>query len=122
MKLPHKILASAILAIAAQSDSAIDVTSSLDATALVNALAGPGITISNASLTTATATAAGTFTNGGDLGIASGVVLTTGTVACVPGPNRHADCMDIENEVATTSLAALTSTATTALLIWSTTD
>lgn len=69
------------------------VSASTDASALANAVAGSAINISNATLTTASPSAAGTFTNGGStVGFDSGVVLTTGTINCIPGPNTLSDC------------------------------
>ena len=60
---------------------------------LANAIGGSGITISNVSYSGATSTASGTFTNGEDtVGFGNGVVLTTGTVDCVAGPNNQGDC------------------------------
>lgn len=69
------------------------VASSSSATALATAIAGSGITISNAALSLASGTAAGTFTGGAStVGFDSGVVLTTGTVDCIPGPNNSTGC------------------------------
>ena len=82
----------AALAIAAAPASAIVVTSTTDATTLASTLAGSGVTVSNAVLTTASPTAAGTFTAGGNIGFDNGVLLTTGTVACAVGPNSSSNC------------------------------
>lgn len=72
---------------------AIVVTDSTNATALANAIAGGGISISNASLTYNTAKPAGTFTGGASsVGFESGIVLTTGTTDCVAGPNNQSGC------------------------------
>jgi len=69
------------------------VSASTDGDALAAAIGGSGVTISNVSLSTASATAAGTFGNGSaTVGINSGVVLTTGTVNCIPGPNTTGSC------------------------------
>lgn len=69
------------------------VTASSDGTVLANALAGSGIAISNVTYSGATSTASGTFTNGtATVGFNEGVVLTTGTVGCVPGPNDQNGC------------------------------
>lgn len=69
------------------------VTASNDGTVLANALVGGGITISNVVYSGATSNASGTFTNGGStVGFGSGVVLTTGTVDCIPGPNSLESC------------------------------
>ena len=81
------------LTLVAGSAHAIAVTASTDATALATAIAGSGVSVSNATLSGATATAAGTFTGGaGSVGFAEGVVLTSGIVACVPGPNSSSGC------------------------------
>jgi hypothetical protein len=64
------------------------VTTSTDATALANALAGAGVTVSGATLTGAS-TQQGTFTGGvsAGIGIGSGVILTSGNANLAPGPN-----------------------------------
>ena len=60
---------------------------------LATAIAGTGITVSNVTYSGATTTASGTFTNGAStVGFGSGVVLTTGTVGCIPGPNTSGSC------------------------------
>jgi len=87
------IMAALALSLAASSASALVVTASNDANALANALAGSGVTISNATLSAASSTGAGTFTGGaGAIGFDNGVLLTTGTVNCAPGPNNQSDC------------------------------
>jgi PEP-CTERM motif-containing protein len=89
------LLALALIATSALSipAHAILVTNSSDATALANAIGGSGVTISNATLSLASSTAAGTFTGGaGSVGFDQGVVLTTGTTGCVPGPNNAGNC------------------------------
>ncbi|RJG01865.1 choice-of-anchor L family PEP-CTERM protein [Noviherbaspirillum sedimenti] len=98
------ILAALTLSMAASSASALVVTANNNATALANALGGSGVSISNATfLSTASSTATGTFTGGADsVGFASGVLLTTGTVNCAPGPNTSANCGDTSGT--TTSL------------------
>lgn len=86
-------IAAAILALTAGSASAMAVTATNDANALASAIGGSGITISNATLSTASSTAAGSFTGaGGAIGFNSGVLLTTGTVNCAPGPNNSGSC------------------------------
>ena len=72
---------------------AIVVVNSTDAATLANMLGGAGVTISNPQLTTATSTAAGTFSGGAtSVGFDTGIVLTSGTTACVPGPNNQGSC------------------------------
>ena len=95
-------VAAVTLSMAASSASALVVSASNDATALANALGGSGINISNATLSAASATGAGTFSDGAaSVGFNSGVLLTTGTVNCAPGPNGDASC---SGDGATTSL------------------
>ncbi len=71
----------AIVFLATLSFSQIAVTATNNANTLAQALAGQGVSISNASLSAATS-ATGTFTanNNTNLGIANGIVLTTGHV------------------------------------------
>jgi len=64
------------------------VAASSDATALAQLLAGAGVTITNAALKGAPQ-ASGTFSGAaGGVGIDSGVVLSTGNIAGVVGPNK----------------------------------
>ncbi len=87
------MMAALVLSLAAGSASALVVTSSNDANALANALAGTGVTISNATLSAASPTGAGTFSGAaGAIGFDKGVLLTTGTVNCAPGPNNQSGC------------------------------
>ena len=95
-----KILSVAALAAVAAAVSilsapahAVTVTNSAIASDLANAIAGTGVTISNASLTTNTTNGTGTFADGaGSVGFANGVILTTGVLTCVPGPNTSHGC------------------------------
>ncbi|HMQ71109.1 MAG TPA: choice-of-anchor L domain-containing protein [Rubrivivax sp.] len=73
------------------------VTGSVDALTLANTIGGVGITISNPTLTYAGAATlplpSGTFTGGGTtVGFSEGIVLTNGTIGCVPGPNNASGC------------------------------
>ncbi len=87
------VSAAACLALSAGSAHALTVAASNSATALANALGGVGVTISNATLSAASLTGAGTFAGAlGAIGIDSGVLLTTGTVDCAPGPNDQTGC------------------------------
>lgn len=76
---------------------ALDVTPTGDASILANNILGSGITISNITYTGG-ANASGTFTNGlsSGIGIASGIILTTGSAADAVGPNS-ADNTTTEN-------------------------
>lgn len=86
------LVSTLLLSFAATSASALTVTSNNNAMQLAQAMVGSGITVTSASLTGASATAAGTFDNGGNIGFDSGVLLTTGTVDCAPGPNNQTGC------------------------------
>lgn len=66
----------------------LTVTSGVNATTLAQTLAGPGITVSNATLTGAPQ-AAGTFDgSASNIGVNSGVILCSGSVTLAPGPNN----------------------------------
>ena len=68
-----------------------DLNSGLSPTDVVNALLGTGVTISNVTFSGANH-AAGTFAGGtGIIGFGSGVVLSSGNIATVVGPNRYDD-------------------------------
>lgn len=87
------LLVSALAALACAPAFAINVTQNINAGQLANAIAGTGVTISNASLTYDTAQPSGTFTDGaGSVGFGTGIVLTTGTTDCVAGPNDDGSC------------------------------
>jgi gliding motility-associated-like protein len=65
----------------------LQTTPSNNANFLVNQLIGPGITVSNATINSQLA-AAGTFqSNGSNIGLPAGVLLTSGEVANAIGPN-----------------------------------
>ena len=84
-----------LLAFGAAPAQAVVVTNVSDATVLANAIIGSGVTIRNATLIGGNPTAQGTFTGGLDsVGFDSGIVLTTGTTACVAGPNNVSDCTE----------------------------
>lgn len=96
-------LATLALTIFASTASAMVVTGNNNATQLANALAGSGVAISNATLATAGSNATGTFTGAtGSVGFGAGVLLTTGTINCAPGPNSQTGCGDSSGN--TTSL------------------
>lgn len=81
----------AALALAAPAH-AVDTTASTDATALGDALEGPGISFTSATLT-GNGPQVGFFSNGGAaLGINSGIVLTTGSLGCVGSSNTSTQC------------------------------
>ena len=83
--------AAAVLSLAAQAGPTV--TTNTNALALANAITGSGITIIGATLTTDTTAGNGTFTGGtSTVGFDAGVVLTTGALSCVPGPNNSGSC------------------------------
>lgn len=79
---------------AQQSDRALstqDLNSGLTPTALVNALLGSGVAVSNVQFV-GDPHAAGTFSGGtGIIGFESGIILSSGDIAFVPGPNTQDD-------------------------------
>lgn len=89
-----KLLASTALLCAAGLVHASPVVSASNVgTALASAIAGSEITVSNVVYSGATSIASGTFTNGAaTVGFDQGVVLTTGTVGCIAGPNNETGC------------------------------
>ena len=93
----RKLVFACVLAIAATGAQGVFVNGTVNADQLASSIAGAGITTSNAVLTYNNGGIAepptGTFTGGGtSVGIASGIVLTTGGIGCVPGPNDQPDC------------------------------
>jgi hypothetical protein len=97
MKVARYTLAAALLAAAGSANAALITTANNSGVDLVNSLIGSGVTVSNISYSGASSTASGTFTGGstiggGGLGFDAGVLLTTGTVACAPGPNTVSNC------------------------------
>lgn len=77
----------ALLASAAVATAGPVVVATSNATTLVNAIVGPGITVVGTPTYTGSANQSGTFTNGGNLGFASGIVLTTGNATAISGSN-----------------------------------
>lgn len=93
----RKLLSNALgafgLLLAASSANALVVIVDTDPNSLALTLSGSGITIINPTLSPASATATGIFTGAaGAIGIDTGVLLTTGTVDCAPGPNTTSSC------------------------------
>lgn len=87
------LLAAGALALAGTSAHAIVVSANTNANSLANFLAGAGITISNATLSTTGGDGSGTFSGGlGSVGFDKGVLLTTGTINCAVGPNVSGNC------------------------------
>ncbi len=68
-----------------------DLNTGLTPTDLVTSLLGPGVAVSNV-MFTGTNPAAGTFSGGtGIIGFANGIILSSGDIAFVPGPNTQDD-------------------------------
>lgn len=66
---------------------ALTVSTTNDANTLANNILGSGITLVGSATYTGAAGAAGTFTGGGNIGIASGIILTSGGATVAQGPN-----------------------------------
>jgi hypothetical protein len=96
MKFRTLLVASSIAVattLASSSAWAVTTVSNTNANSLAALLAGPGFTVTNATLTTDTTGGVGTFTDGAAAtGIASGVVLTTGILTCVGSANTAPNC------------------------------
>jgi len=74
--------------LAAGNAEAISVSPSSSATDLVNAILGTGVSLVGTPSLTAAANQVGTFSGGaGEVGFGSGIVLSTGNVNDIPGPN-----------------------------------
>jgi len=92
-KFARSVLGAALFG-AAASAHAIVIVNTDNATVLANAISGSGVVITNATVNTSTTGGAGTFTGAAadGLGFDSGIVLTTGTTSCVPGPDNVENC------------------------------
>jgi len=75
------------LSLASVNASALVITTTDNADVLANAILGSGITISNATYTGA-ANQSGTFTDGGAIGMDTGIILTSGNANNAVGPNN----------------------------------
>lgn len=75
------------------ASAAIMVTATNSGTTLVNSILGPGVTLVGGSISYsgANSDASGTFSGGGNIGIASGIILTTGDAVGAIGPNTMED-------------------------------
>jgi PEP-CTERM motif len=96
-KLLKCALAVTAMAAAVGAQAGPVVTGTHDASTLATAIGGAGITISNTSFSASGSStlplAAGTFTGGAaTVGFDSGIVLTTGTIACAGGNNNSDGC------------------------------
>lgn len=112
-KLYYLFLASLPMALyITPADAQLSVTVGQTATTLAQHLAGPGVTVLNASLTCASL-ANGTFTaTGSNLGISDGIVLTTGKAASVAAPEPGLTSFN-NNTAGDPDLQALSGASTT---------
>jgi hypothetical protein len=86
------VASAGILAGTAGSAQAIVITPTNDATTLANAILGSGVTLLGTPTLTGVTNQQGTFTNGAsEIGFGSGLVLSTGNVNDIPGPNGNTD-------------------------------
>lgn len=84
-----------------------DLNSGLTPAGLVTALLGPGVTVSNVTFTGAN-TAAGVFGGGtGIIGFESGIILSSGDISFVAGPNTQDDISGVNAGVGDPDLGAL---------------
>ncbi|HEX8613311.1 MAG TPA: choice-of-anchor L domain-containing protein [Telluria sp.] len=95
VNLIRSVMSAAALILATSSAHALVVNNSTNANALASAMSGTGITISNATLASATPQATGIFTGGGNIGFDQGVLLTTGKTSCATGSNNGESCSGI---------------------------
>lgn len=90
----------------------LTVNGGLNANTLAQTLAGPGITVSNATLT-GSPQAAGTFDGtASNLGLNSGVILCTGPVTIAPGPNTIGSAGEDNGQPGNNQLNGLAGAAT----------
>ncbi|NOX94879.1 MAG: PEP-CTERM sorting domain-containing protein [Alphaproteobacteria bacterium] len=69
---------------------AVTITTTDDATTLVNTILGAGVTVVGTPTYTGNTTQSGTFTGGAaEVGFASGIVMSTGNANDIPGPNNN---------------------------------
>lgn len=90
----------------------LTVTGGLNANALAQLLAGPGITVSNATITGSPA-AAGSFNGASsNIGLGSGIILCTGPVTVAPGPNNSGSAGSDNGQPGNAQLNGLAGAAT----------
>lgn len=83
------ILLGSLMAVIQLLPAQIAINTSLNTQQLLNVLVGTGVVVSNVAYVGAPG-AIGAFTNGGttNIGLNSGIILTSGSVTLVPGPNN----------------------------------
>jgi len=89
-KMKTRILSAVVVAsvIFAGQAFALSVSTTNSATTLVNNILGAGVTLVGTPTYNGASGAAATFTGGGNVGIASGILLTTGAATIAQGPNN----------------------------------
>ena len=82
----------AALSLAATTASALTVQQNNNASALVSSILGQGVTVVGTPTLSGAPSQFGTFGNGNaSVGFDSGIVLSTGNVSAIPGPNGNTD-------------------------------
>jgi gliding motility-associated-like protein len=100
-----------VLALQSLAFAQVNVTPSSSATALAQAIAGSGVTVSNAAINCGNS-AAGTFTyNGSNLGLSGGILLTTGTSVDVANPGSYLCNVNNGNNVSDPNLTSIVPSA-----------
>jgi subtilisin-like proprotein convertase family protein len=95
-----------------QTSAQITVTGGMTATQLANILAGSNIVVSNATLTGA-AVASGTFNaTNQNIGMNTGVILSTGNISTAPGPNTAGNTSNQLGTNGTSQMDSIAGTAT----------
>lgn len=84
------VLSTSVVLLASSHAQAITVTPTLDPTVLVNNILGPGVSLVGAPSLQAVTNQVGTFSNGfAEVGFGSGIVLSSGNINNIPGPNSN---------------------------------
>jgi hypothetical protein len=109
------LLAAVVLALPAAAAPGLttsDLTSGVTPTDLANAMAGPGVTVSNVTYTGANV-AAGTFAGGtGIIGFEDGIMLSSGSIGNAIGPNVDDGITTINGTPGDSDLTALAGVGT----------
>ncbi|MFZ3209301.1 MAG: choice-of-anchor L domain-containing protein [Geobacteraceae bacterium] len=108
------VVAAALLLAATHAPNAmaLTVTATNDANALASNILGSGISLVGSATYTGAAGASGTFTGGGNVGISSGIILTSGGATVAQGPNNSGGAGVSNGTVGLASLNALISGTT----------
>lgn len=102
-----------VIVLANPADAQLTVSQNLSVTQLLQTLFGGGITISNLSTSCDTTLSMGSF-NGtnSNLGLSTGVILSTGNVNSAPGPNNQTGVTGVMNTPGNPLLTSLSGQAT----------